>query len=222
VTAAKRATEHEGDWGFSRWSLVELVEAAAHSGMTETAVDAYRRLTEMTGSASTDWGLGLAARSRALLADGPAAEDSYQEAIDRLNRTQIRVDLARSHLLYGEWLRRENRRIDARSQLRTAHQMLTAMGVAAFAERAGRELAATGETVRSRTAQTTITLTPQEAHIARLASEGRMNAEIGAQLFLSVRTAEWHLRKIYTKLDIASRRELRAALDRLGPDRPAA
>jgi DNA-binding CsgD family transcriptional regulator len=222
VAAAERAAEFHGDLGFFRWALVELVEAAVHAGMTETAVGAYRRLTEMTGSAGTEWALGLAARSRALLSDGDEAESGYREAIDRLGRTRIRVDLARAHLLYGEWLRRENRRADARSQLRTAHEMLDAMGLAAFAERARRELAATGETVRKRTVETTTTLTAQEAYIARLARDGRTNAEIGAQLFLSVRTVEWHLRKIYTKLGITSRRELRGALDHLGPDRPAA
>jgi DNA-binding CsgD family transcriptional regulator len=222
VAAAERATEYRGDLGFSRWSLVELVEAAAHAGMTETAAAGYRRLTEMTGPAGTDWALGLAARSRALLSDGDKAEDGYREAIDCLGRTRIRVDLARAHLVYGEWLRRENRRTDARAQLRTAYEMLDAMGLAAFAERARRELAATGETVRKRTVETAITLTAQEAYIARLASDGRTNAEIGTQLFLSVRTVEWHLRKIYTKLDIGSRRELRTALNRLGPDRPAA
>ena len=222
VTAAERATEYRGDLGFSRWALVELVEAGAHAGMTETAAAAYGRLTEMTGPAGTDWALGLAARSRALLSDGDKAEGGYREAIDRLGRTRIRVDLARAHPVYGEWLRRENRRADARTQLRTAYEMLDAMGLAAFAARARRELAATGETVRKRTVETTITLTAQEAYIARLASDGRTNAEIGTQLFLSVRTVEWHLRKIYTKLDIGSRRELRTALDRLGPDRPAA
>jgi DNA-binding CsgD family transcriptional regulator len=222
VAAAERAAEFHGDLGFFRWALVELVEAAVHAGMTETAVGAYRRLTEMTGPAGTEWALGLAARSRALLSDGDEAESGYREAIDRLGRTRIRVDLARAHLLYGEWLRRENRRADARSQLRTAHEMLDAMGLAAFAERARRELAATGETVRKRTVETTTTLTAQEAYIARLARDGRTNAEIGAQLFLSVRTVEWHLRKIYTKLGITSRRELRGALDHLGPDRPAA
>src|SRR4029077_34204 len=149
VAAAERATEYRGDLGFSRWALVERVEAATHAGMTETAADAYRRLTEMTGPAGTDWALGLAARSRALLSDGYEAEGGYREAIDRLGRTRIRVDLARAHLLYGEWLRRENRRADARSQLRTAYEMLDAMGLAAFAERARRELAATGETVRA-------------------------------------------------------------------------
>jgi DNA-binding CsgD family transcriptional regulator len=222
VVAAERAAEYHGDLGFYRWALVELVEAAVHSGMTETAADAYRRLTETTIPAGTDWALGLAARSRALLSDGAQAEDGYREAISRLDRPQIRVELARAHLLYGEWLRRENRRADARSQLRTAHEMLDAMGLAAFAERARRELAATGETVRARTVGTVTALTAQEAYIARLARDGRTNAEIGAQLFLSVRTVEWHLRKIFIKLGIGSRRELGTALDRLGPDRPAA
>ena len=222
VVAAERAAEYHGDLGFYRWALVELVEAAVHSGMTETAADAYRRLTETTSPAGTDWALGLAARSRALLSDGAQAEDGYKEAISRLDRPQIRVELARAHLLYGEWLRRENRRADARSQLRTAHEMLDAMGLAAFAERARRELAATGETVRARTVGTVTALTPQEAYIARLARDGRTNAEIGAQLFLSVRTVEWHLRKIFIKLGIGSRRELGTALDHLGPDRPAA
>jgi DNA-binding CsgD family transcriptional regulator len=208
--------------GFSKWALVELVEAAVHCGMTGTAAGAYRRLTAMTGPAGTDWALGLAARSRALLSDGDEAEDSYREAIDRLGRTRLRVELARAHLVYGEWLRRDNRRADARTQLRTAHEMLDAMGLAAFAERARRELAATGETVRARTVDTVTALTAQEAYIARLARDGRTNAEIGAQLFLSVRTVEWHLRKIFIKLGIASRRELRTALDDLGPDRPAA
>ena len=222
VVAAERAAEYHGDLGFYRWALVELVEAAVHSGMTETAADAYRRLTETTSPAGTDWALGLAARSRALLSDGAQAEDGYREAISRLDRPQIRVELARAHLLYGEWLRRENRRADARSQLRTAYEMLDAMGLAAFAERARRELAATGETVRARTVGTVTALTAQEAYIARLARDGRTNAEIGAQLFLSVRTIEWHLRKIFIKLGIGSRRELGTALDHLGPDRPAA
>jgi len=222
VVAAERAAEYHGDLGFYRWALVELVEAAVHSGKTETAADAYRRLTETTSPAGTDWALGLAARSRALLSDGAQAEDGYREAISRLDRPQIRVELARAYLLYGEWLRRENRRADARSQLRTAHEMLDAMGLAAFAERARRELAATGETVRARTVGTVTALTAQEAYIARLARDGRTNAEIGAQLFLSVRTVEWHLRKIFIKLGIGSRRELGTALDDLGPDRPAA
>jgi DNA-binding CsgD family transcriptional regulator len=220
--AAERATEYHGDMGFSKWALVELVEAAVHGGMTETAARAYRRLTAMTGLARTDWALGLAARSRALLSDGEEAESSYREAIDRLGGTRLRVELARAHLLYGEWLRREQRRTDARVQLRTAHEMLDAMGLAAFAERSRRELAATGETVRQRTVDAVPALTAQEAYIARLARDGRTNPEIGAQLFLSVRTVEWHLRKVFTKLSIGSRRELPAALDRLGPDRPPA
>jgi DNA-binding CsgD family transcriptional regulator len=222
MAAAERATEYRGDMGFSKWALVELVEAAVRSGMTETAAGAYRRLTAMTGPAGTDWALGLAARSRALLSDGDKADGCYREAIDRLGRTRLRVELARAHLLYGEWLRRDNRRGDARVQLRAAYEMLDAMGLAAFAERARRELAATGETVRARTVGAVTALTPQEAYIARLARDGRTNAEIGSQLFLSVRTVEWHLRKIFTKLGIGSRRELHAVLDHLGPDRPAA
>ena len=219
VAAAERAAEYHRDLGFFRWALVELVEAAAHAGMTETAADAYRRLTEMTGPAGTDWALGLAARSRALLSDDDEAEGGYREAIDRLGRTRLRVELARAHLLYGEWLRRANRRADARTQLRTAHEMLDAMGLAAFAERARRELAATGETVRARTVDTVTALTAQESYIARLACAGRTNAEIGGQLFLSVRTVEWHLRKVFIKLGVGSRRELRTVLD--SPRTPA-
>ncbi|HUB21312.1 MAG TPA: AAA family ATPase [Streptosporangiaceae bacterium] len=222
MAAAERATGYRGDMGFSKWALVELVEAAARSGMTETASAAYRRLAAMTGPAGTDWALGLAARSRALLSDGDEAESSYREAIDRLGGTRLRVELARAHLVYGERLRRDNRRADARVQLRAAYEMLDAMGLAAFAERARRELAATGETVRARTVDTVAALTAQEAYIARLAGDGRSNAEIAAQLFLSGRTVEWHLRKIFIKLGVGSRRELPAALDNLGPDRPAA
>ena len=222
LAAAERATEYHGDMGFSKWALVELVEAAVRGGVTETAAGAYRRLTAMTSAAGTDWALGLAARSRALLSDGDEADGSYREAIDRLGRTRLRVELARAHLLYGEWLRREQRRTDARVQLRAAHQMLDAMGLAAFAERARRELAATGETLRQRAVDAAPALTAQEAYIARLARDGRTNPEIGAQLFLSVRTVEWHLRKVFTKLGVGSRRELPAALDRLGPDRPSA
>jgi DNA-binding CsgD family transcriptional regulator len=140
----------------------------------------------------------------------------YREGVDRLGRTRLRPELARAHLLYGEWLRRENRRADARAQLRTAHEMLNAIGMGAFAERTRRELMATGETVRKRTVEAPNRLTAQEAAIARLAGEGRTNAEIGAQLFLSARTVEWHLRKVFTKLDIGSRRELRRALSVVG------
>jgi DNA-binding CsgD family transcriptional regulator len=158
--------------------------------------------------------LGVAARSHALLGEGDAAELLYLEAIERLGRTRVRAELARSHLLYGEWLRRQHRRVDARSQLRIAVEMLTAMGVAAFAERARRELLATGETVRKRTDEARDELTPQEVQIARLAGEGRTNPEIGAELFISPRTVEWHLRKVFSKLGIASRKELRKALPR--------
>jgi ATP/maltotriose-dependent transcriptional regulator MalT len=212
LAAAQRATEYRGDLGFSNWALVELVEAAVRSGMTEAAAGAYRRLTAMTGPAGTDWALGLAARSRALLSDGDEAEGCYSETITRLGRTRLRVDLARAHLLYGEWLRRQQRRRDAREQLRTAYQMLTAMGIEGFAERARHELIATGETVHKRTVETNTTLTAQEGLIARLARDGRTNPEIGAQLFLSARTVQYHLRKVFTKLGIESRRELHAAL----------
>jgi len=160
----------------------------------------------------THWALGIHARSRALLSEGKAAERLYREATDRLGRTRLRIDLARANLLYGEWLRREGRRVDAREHLRTAHEMLATIGMQAFAERARRELLATGERVRRRTVETRDELTPQEEQIARLARDGLSNAEIGAQLFLSPRTVEWHLRKVFSKLGVSSRKELRAAL----------
>lgn len=195
------------------WALPELIEAAARTGEAAAAHNALARLADFTRGGMTDFGLGIEARSRALLVPGPAAETLYAEAITRLGRTRLRTELGRAHLLYGEWLRRENRRTDAREQLRTAHELLSAIGAAAFAGRAQRSLAATGETVRKRAAASPSELTAQEASIARLAVEGRNNPEIGAQLFLSARTVEWHLRKIFAKLGIASRRELRAALD---------
>jgi ATP/maltotriose-dependent transcriptional regulator MalT len=196
----------------SPWASSELVEAASRSGQTEMASDALQRLSEMTRASSSDWALGVEASSRALLSDGDAAEGSHREAIDRLSRTRVRAELARAHLVYGEWLRRENRRVDARVHLRAAHEMLSAMGIAGFAERARRELLATGETVRKRTVETLSDLTPQEAQIAQLARDGFTNPEIGAQLFISARTVEWHLRKVFTKLGVSSRRELRQAL----------
>ncbi len=206
----------------SNWAVPELVEAAARTGKTHVAADALERLAEMTRAGGADFGLGLAARCRALVSQGQDAEGWHREAIDRLGRTRLRPDLARAHLLFGEWLRRENRQVDARAQLRTAHQMLDAMGMAAFAERARRELAASGEKVRKRAVETVTTLTAQEALIARLAGDGLSNPEIGAQLFLSARTVEWHLRKVFTKLGIGTRRELHAALAQLGRDgRPA-
>jgi len=201
----------------SMWAAPELIEAAVRTGHAEVAADALERLAERTQAGGTDFGLGLEARCRALVSQGQAAEGWYREAIERLDRARIRTELARAHLLYGEWLRRENRRVDARAQLRTAHQMLDAMGMAAFAERARRELAATGEKVRKRSFETVSTLTAQEACIARLARDGLSNPEIGAQLFLSARTVEWHLRKVFTKLGIGSRHELKATLAQLGP-----
>jgi ATP/maltotriose-dependent transcriptional regulator MalT len=170
------------------------------------------RLAKTTSAAGGDWALGLQARSRALLSAGEYAERLYREPIERLGRTRVRAELARTHLLYGEWLRRENRRVDAREQLRAAYKMLTVMGIDAFAERARRELLATGETVRKRTVETAGQLTAQEAQIAQLARDGLSNPEIGAQLFLSARTVEWHLRKVFTKLGISSRRQLRGVL----------
>ena len=155
---------------------------------------------------------GIEARSRALLSEGARAEAGFREAIEHLGRTRVRAELARTHLLYGEWLRRENRRVDARASLRAAHDQFTSMGMEAFAERARTELLATGETVRKRTIETRDDLTAQERHIAQLASDGLSNPEIGARLFLSPRTVEWHLRKVFTKLGIRSRRQLATSL----------
>ena len=194
------------------WALPELIEAATRSGHTALAHDALAQLSEVTRAGGTDWALGLEARSRALLSRQNAPEHFYREAIERLGRTRLRGEHARAHLLYGEWLRRVGRRTDARERLRTAHRMLAAMGAEAFAERARRELLATGETVRKRTVDTRDELTAQERQIARLAREGLSNPEISTQLFISPRTVEWHLRKVFTKLGIRSRRQLRAAL----------
>jgi DNA-binding CsgD family transcriptional regulator len=211
LAAAERACEYD-DLGVLAWALTELTEAAARSGKREIAVAALQRLSQTTRAGATDWALGIEARSRALVSEDDAAEPHYREAIERLSRTRVRVELARAHLLYGEWLRRENRRLDAREQLRSAHDMFVAMGAEGFAERARRELLATGETVRKRTPETRDELTAQESQIARLAADGRTNPEIGAELFISPRTVEWHLRKVFAKLDISSRRDLRGAL----------
>jgi DNA-binding CsgD family transcriptional regulator len=216
LAAARRASEDTSALHISVWALPELIEAAVRSGQAGLAAGALARLAEFTRAGGTDFGLGVEARCRALLSDGQAAEACYREAIGRLSRAGVRPELARAHLLYGEWLRRENRRVDARAQLRIAHEMTEAMGMEAFAERARHELLATGQTVRKRMAETVSTLTPQEAQIARLARDGRTNPEIGAQLFLSARTVEWHLRKVFAKLGISSRRELHQALDRRG------
>ena len=221
LAAAELASEYD-DIGVLGWSLTELVEAAVRSSQPARASDALQRLSETTRASGTDWAVGTEARSRALLSAGQTAENCYREAIERLGRTRMRPAVARAHLLYGEWLRGENRRRDARAELRTAHGLFTAMGIEAFAERARRELLATGDTVRKRTVETVSELTAQEAHIARLAVGGRTNAEIGAQLFLSTRTVEWHLSKVYTKLGVGSRRELRQALASLGQADPQA
>jgi DNA-binding CsgD family transcriptional regulator len=212
LAAAMEASEHTPEIRLASWALSELIEAATRAENAELARSALTRLGEHTEACDADWALGIHARSRALLSESEAAEPLYREAIDRLSRTSLRPELARAHLLYGEWLRREGRRRDAREQLRTAHDMLATIGMEAFAERARRELAATGEKVRRRAVETRDHLTPQEAQIARLAGDGLTNPEIGARLFLSARTVEWHLRKVFAKLGVSSRRELRAAL----------
>jgi DNA-binding CsgD family transcriptional regulator len=192
----------------SVWSLPELVEAAARSGQRDVANAALESLSERTRAAGTELALGIEARSEALLSDGAVAERLYREAIDRLGRTRLAFELARAHLLYGEWLRRDRRRIDARDQLRLARDTFTSMGAEAFAARAGRELLATGETARKRTSETRDELTAQETQIAQLARSGLSNPEIGARLFISPRTVEYHLHKVFTKLDITSREHL--------------
>jgi DNA-binding CsgD family transcriptional regulator/tetratricopeptide (TPR) repeat protein len=212
MASARQSTPTTFELWVSVWALPELVESAARAGDTELARDALDRLAETTQPCGTDEALGIEARCRALLSDSGIAEEPYRESIDRLSRTQLRPELARAHLLYGEWLRREGRRFDAREQLRTAYDMFVAIGMEAFAERARRELITTGEKIRTRSNRTRDELTPQEEQIARLARDGLSNPEIGAQLFLSPRTVEWHLGKVFTKLGISSRRELRDAL----------
>jgi class 3 adenylate cyclase/DNA-binding CsgD family transcriptional regulator len=218
LAAAERAAEDPRGLGQSMWVLAELIEAAVRSGAAERARDPLAQLAELAHAAATDWALGTHARAAAMLADGATAERLYRDAIERLSRIHTRGSqtLARARLLYGEWLRREHRRVDAREQLRIAHNMLSDMGMDAFADRARRELLATGETVRKRTVETLDELTPQELQVARLAAAGQTNPEIGAQLFLSPRTVEWHLSKVFSKLGIASRKELSSALSDVG------
>ncbi len=219
LAVAQDASDDTPELFVSAWALSELIEAAARSDDTARARRGLDRLAQATSAAETDWGLGIAARSRALLSEGEAAQRLYREAIERLGRTRLRPELARAHLLYGEWLRREGRRVDAREQLRTAHEMLDTMGMEAFAERARRELLATGKKVRKRTVDTRDELTGQERQIAGLARDGLSNPEIGARLFLSSRTVEWHLGKVFAKLGITSRMGLRDALPH--PDQEA-
>jgi DNA-binding CsgD family transcriptional regulator len=214
LTAAERATEHTEDLWFYNWGLVELIVAGVRSGKPERAAKALERLSEITQASGTDWALGIEARSRALLSEGEVAEGLYHQAIDRLGRTRVRAELARTHLLYGEWLRRERRRLDARDQLRIAQEMLSDMGIEAFADRTASELLATGERARRRVVETRDDLTAQEARVARLARDGLSNAEIGTRLFISARTVEYHLHKVFTKLGISSRHQLEGAFHR--------
>ena len=219
---AQQAAEQAPELYISMWALPELIEAASRTGQTGLAAGALERLAEATSTSQTDWAQGVYARSRALLSDGQDAEGWYREAVGRLSRTRLRPELARAHLLYGEWLRRELRRADARAQLRTAHEMFAAIGMLAFAARARRELLATGETAGLRTAARQGELTPQEAQIARLARSGMSNPEIAAELFLSPHTVQYHLKKVFTKLEITSRRQLRQALPGRSHDGPVA
>jgi DNA-binding CsgD family transcriptional regulator len=216
LAVAQPGCEQDDDRLFA-WTLVELIEAGVRSGATHATSAALDRLSGRTQATGTDWALGIEAGSRALLSDGRAAESLYREAVERLARSRGVVHLARARLLYGEWLRRENRRVDAREQLREAYDRFSRIGAEAFADRARRELLATGETAPRRTMETRDVLTPQEAQIARMASNRQTNPEIGAKLFISPRTVEYHLRKVFTKLEISSRKELHSALAG-GPD----
>jgi DNA-binding CsgD family transcriptional regulator len=214
--AAQRASDDAPELFLSAWALPELIEASTRTGDVEVAAHALGRLTEATSVAGTDWALGIEARCRALLSDGDAAERDYLEAIDRLQRTGLAPEVARAHLLYGEWLVARQRRADAATQLQIAHEMFTAIGMEAFQARARGALHAAGHRARADADDVDVALTPQELQIAQLAVDGRTNAEIGAALYLSARTVEWHLRKVFLKLGIASRKELARAL----PDRP--
>ena len=219
--AAQRGAANPQELAFSTWSLPQLIEAAIRSDKPALAEDAMQRLAQTTFPSGTDWALGVEARSRALLREDDP-EELYREAIERLSRTSVHAERARAHLLFGEWLRRAGRRVAARDALRTAHAMFTDMGMEAFAERTRRELQATGEKLRKRTVETRDDLTAHERQIAQLACDGLSNPEIGARLFLSPRTVEWHLRKVFGKLGIHRRRELAAALSGYDSEPPPA
>jgi ATP/maltotriose-dependent transcriptional regulator MalT len=212
LAAALEAGDDTPELFVSMWSLSELIEAASRTGNVDLAARGLERLEEHTRGSDAEWAMGIQARARALLAGGQAAERLYRESIDQLDRTRLRPEVARTRLLYGEWLRRAKRRVDAREQLRRAHDAFAAMGAQAFAQRARHELMATGAKVRKRLDETRDELTPQEEHIARLARHGRTNTQIGAELYLSPRTVEWHLNKVFTKLGITSRLDVHEAL----------
>jgi DNA-binding CsgD family transcriptional regulator len=212
LTAAQRGRRTPEGLGLGIRATVELVEAAARCGRPEEAVEAVRSISGIADATGSNWALANAAHARALVSEGAAADELHREAIERLDGTEIRMQLARMHLCYGEWLRREGRRGDARAHLGDAHEMLRSIGAAAFAERARRELQAAGARVRRRSVGTAVDLTPQEGEIARLAADGLTNPEIGARLYLSHHTVDWHLRKVFSKLGIASRRDIAAAL----------
>ena len=216
LAAARGACADPTEMVAHNWGMVELVESAVRTGRTDLAAEALQRLTAKAQACQTDWALGIEARSRALLSAGDTAEGEFREAVGHLSRARVRGELARAHLLYGEWLRQDGHRADARRELALAHEMFTAMGMQGFAERTRRELQATGATVRKRTVDAVEHLTAQEALIARLARDGLSNQEIGAQLFISARTVEWHLRKVFTKLGVSSRRQLQQAMSDRG------
>jgi DNA-binding CsgD family transcriptional regulator len=216
LAAARRACADPSEMVAHNWGMIELIEAATRTGRADLAAEALGRLTTKAHASGTDWVLGIEARSQALLSEGDTAERGFREAITHLHRARVRGELARAHLLYGEWLGRENRRADARGELTLAYDMFTAMGMGGFAERTRRELLATGATVRTRTAEAVDQLTEQEAHIARLARDGLSNPEIGVQLFISARTVEWHMRKVFAKLGVSSRHQLHTAMAHRG------
>jgi DNA-binding CsgD family transcriptional regulator len=210
--AAQKTSDDSPALWFGNWAVVEFIEAAARSGMPDRAAGALQRLSETTRTSGTDWALGIEARSRALVSDGEAADSLYREAIDRLGRARLCLDLARAQLLCGEWLRRQRRRRDARDQLGRAYELFDLIGAMAFANRARIELRATGGHAHAHTIDTREDLTAQEALIARLAGAGASNPQIAAQLFISRATVAYHLRKVFVKLGISSRNQLARAL----------